>query len=243
MSQATPRNTSELSEEVLNNFETPMYAMEMETWKRFIIGPKSSPYEDRKYKIGLTIPLEYPEAPPTVQFIDRIWHPNVEGETGEISMDILRDKWDRNFTIRRVVQCIQMLLEKPQDDYVLNEEACELYKESRDKFKEKALEFEKSMVIGRVTSESDHSAVEIARIDSATPEDQRNSDPDVTVSSLDGNSPLENSGNMEIQTTNSQSCDLDSQTTGNSSQRKAPPALYFVVGLIFSTIMYLLYRL
>lgn len=40
-------------------------------------GPKDSPYEEGVFELVLTVPEQYPLAPPAVRFRTKIFHPNV----------------------------------------------------------------------------------------------------------------------------------------------------------------------
>ena len=51
-------------------------------------GPPDTPYFGGLYKVEITLPDDYPFAPPEVDFVSKIWHPNVSSMTGAICLDI-----------------------------------------------------------------------------------------------------------------------------------------------------------
>lgn len=55
-----------------------------------IVGPKDSPYEGGVFHVDIRIGEQYPFAPPKMQFITKVWHPNVSSQTGAICLDILK---------------------------------------------------------------------------------------------------------------------------------------------------------
>src|SRR6478736_3532504 len=57
-----------------------------------IDGPNDTPYQEGKFKLELFYTDEYPNSPPKVRFLNKIYHPNVDG-WGRICLDILKDKW------------------------------------------------------------------------------------------------------------------------------------------------------
>lgn len=95
----------------------------------FFMGPKITPYEEMLNHIVVKIPKEYPNRPPTLQFINKIFHPNISSE-GRICLDILSSNWKPVYTLRTVLMSIMLLLSDPNPDSPLNGEAANLYKKS-----------------------------------------------------------------------------------------------------------------
>jgi ubiquitin-protein ligase len=95
----------------------------------FFMGPKITPYEEMLNHIVVKIPKEYPNRPPTLQFMNKIFHPNISPE-GRICLDILSSNWKPVYTLRTVLMSIMLLLSDPNPDSPLNGEAANLYKKS-----------------------------------------------------------------------------------------------------------------
>lgn len=51
-----------------------------------INGPEGTPYEGGVFDVDILIPKQYPFEPPKMQFITRIWHPNISSQTGAICL-------------------------------------------------------------------------------------------------------------------------------------------------------------
>ena len=68
-----------------------------------ITGPTGTPYSQGLWKLSLKIPESYPQAPPRATFRTRIWHPNVDENTGSVCVDTLKKDWQPNLTLRDVL--------------------------------------------------------------------------------------------------------------------------------------------
>eukprot|EP00494_Astrolonche_serrata_P009238 UN09289 len=68
-------------------------------WDATVNGPENSPYEGGTYKLKITFPQNYPLRPPKLKFVTKIYHCNINHETGAICLDILKGKWSPVLTI------------------------------------------------------------------------------------------------------------------------------------------------
>uniref|UniRef100_A0A8C8HC13 UBC core domain-containing protein n=1 Tax=Oncorhynchus tshawytscha TaxID=74940 RepID=A0A8C8HC13_ONCTS len=61
-------------------------------WNAVIFGPEGTPFEDGTFKLTIEFTEEYPNKPPTVRFVSKMFHPNVYAD-GSICLDILQNRW------------------------------------------------------------------------------------------------------------------------------------------------------
>lgn len=94
------------------------------------LGPKETPYEELVNVITIQIPKEYPHQAPKMHFINKIFHPNIAKDDGEICLDILKDNWSPVHSLRTVMMSIISLLSDPNPDSPLNGIAANMYQES-----------------------------------------------------------------------------------------------------------------
>lgn len=99
-------------------------------WQAIILGPDDTPWEDGTFKLLLHFTEEYPNRPPTVQFLSKIFHPNVYGD-GKICLDILQHQWSPIYDISAILTSIQSLLTDPNPASPANAEAAQLYERNR----------------------------------------------------------------------------------------------------------------
>jgi ubiquitin-protein ligase len=100
-----------------------------------IIGPKDTVYENGKWKIRIEFPTEYPFKSPSIGFLTKIYHPNVEFNSGTICLDAITTNWTPSYDILNVVSVfIPQLLSYPNPDDPFNIEAANIFKNDREKF-------------------------------------------------------------------------------------------------------------
>jgi len=90
------------------------------TWKGYLFGPDNSPYKDGIFQIKLNLPNNYPMSPPKITFLTKIFHPNINFETGEVCLDILKEQWTPAWTLESACLAILDIMNHPNPDSPLN---------------------------------------------------------------------------------------------------------------------------
>jgi ubiquitin-conjugating enzyme E2 D/E len=98
-----------------------------------IKGPKDTPYEKGVFDLSVDFPKEYPFIPPTIKFINRIFHPNID-MNGNICIDILKDQWASSISLTSIIISLSDLLQNPNPDDPLNIDAGNIYKKNKEQF-------------------------------------------------------------------------------------------------------------
>jgi len=99
----------------------PQTQDDLASWIAILVGPKDTPFEGYDFRLLITIPESYPNTPPQVKFEpNHMPHVNVNYETGEICLDILKGEWSPVYNLLYTVQSIQRLLSEPNADSPLN---------------------------------------------------------------------------------------------------------------------------
>ena len=99
-------------------------------WIITMKGPADSPYQEGIFKLSVGFPSNYPFAPPSINFITKIYHCNVN-KSGGICLDILKDQWSPALTISKVLLSLCSLLSEPNPDDPLVPEIAKLLKSNR----------------------------------------------------------------------------------------------------------------
>ena len=108
-------------------------------WKASYVA-KNSVYEDRLIQLQIKIPKNYPNSAPQVNFITKIFHPNVDINNGKVCIESI-NHWKSEYNILTILFSVYMILYSPNPDSPLNSEAAKIYKEDKNLFKKKVNEY------------------------------------------------------------------------------------------------------
>ena len=106
-------------------------------WTATIVGPNGTPYENGIFKLSILYPTDYPFKAPKVQFVTKIYHPNINSG-GSICLDILKDQWSPALNTSKILLSVCSLLDDPNPDDPLVPEIASLFKKNRNLYNMKA---------------------------------------------------------------------------------------------------------
>ncbi|CAL6081496.1 Ubiquitin-conjugating_enzyme E2 [Hexamita inflata] len=92
---------------------------------------KESPYFNQTHEIDVRIPVEYPFKHPTCKFNSKIFHPNIEADSGKICLNIINEgntEWTSANTIQMLALGLQSLVYGPNCDSPLNLDAGSIFR-------------------------------------------------------------------------------------------------------------------
>jgi len=102
-------------------------------WNGLIFGPDDTPWEGGTFRLTIEFTEDYPNKPPIVQFISRLFHPNIYAD-GKICLDILQNNWSPIYDVAAILTSIQSLLSDPNPSSPANTEAARLYQENKREY-------------------------------------------------------------------------------------------------------------
>ena len=82
-------------------------------------GPKGTPYENGIYYFDIVLKDDYPSSKPLVTFMTKIFHPNIELNSGKVCLYYINHYSQYN-TLSELILIIYNLLAKPNFDDLLN---------------------------------------------------------------------------------------------------------------------------
>ncbi|XP_040429938.1 ubiquitin-conjugating enzyme E2 B isoform X3 [Cygnus olor] len=130
-------------------------------WNAVIFGPEGTPFEDGTFKLVIEFSEEYPNKPPTVRFLSKMFHPNAllsvqtrlelkQGTDqaqrysflsvyadGSICLDILQNRWSPTYDVSSILTSIQSLLDEPNPNSPANSQAAQLYQENKREYEKR----------------------------------------------------------------------------------------------------------
>ncbi|GAY39992.1 hypothetical protein CUMW_048630 [Citrus unshiu] len=108
-------------------------------WNAVIFGPDDTPWDGGTFKLTLQFTEDYPNKPPTVRFVSRMFHPNIYAD-GSICLDILQNQWSPIYDVAAILTSIQSLLCDPNPNSPANSEAARLFSENKREYNRRVRE-------------------------------------------------------------------------------------------------------
>ena len=87
------KEMSDIQNDPIPGVTIDLVADQITHWHVNIEGPADTPYQGGKFTASIDFSDNYPFKCPKVQFVTKIWHPNVKTDTGEICAQALQNSW------------------------------------------------------------------------------------------------------------------------------------------------------
>lgn len=105
-------------------------------------GPKDTPYERGIWRLHIELPDAYPYKSPSIGFVNRIFHPNIDAASGSICLDVINSTWSPLYDLINIIEwMIPGLLKEPNGSDPLNNEAATLQLKNKELYEKKIQEY------------------------------------------------------------------------------------------------------
>ncbi|KAI1763380.1 ubiquitin-conjugating enzyme h [Hypoxylon sp. FL1150] len=119
-------------------------------------GPAETPFENGIWKVHVELPDQYPYKSPSIGFVNRIFHPNIDELSGSVCLDVINQTWSPMFDMINIFEVfLPQLLRYPNPADPLNGEAAALLMREPKNYDAKVKEYVQKYASKEVADEGD----------------------------------------------------------------------------------------
>ncbi|ERN14589.1 hypothetical protein AMTRI_Chr01g128460 [Amborella trichopoda] len=142
MSSPSKRREMDVMKLMMSDYKVEMINDGMHEFNVEFNGPNESLYEGGVWKVRVELPDAYPYKSPSIGFLNKIFHPNVDELSGSVCLDVINQTWSPMFDLLNVFEVfLPQLLLYPNPTDPLNGDAASLMMRDRQQYEQKVKEY------------------------------------------------------------------------------------------------------
>ncbi len=127
MSSPRRRIESDVMKLLMSDCEVSLVNDNMQEFYVNFKGPEDTPFMNGIWKIHVELPDQYPYKSPSIGFVNKIFHPNIDEMSGSVCLDVINQTWSPMFDLINIFSVfLPQLLRYPNPTDPLNGEAAAL---------------------------------------------------------------------------------------------------------------------
>ncbi|KAL6714401.1 hypothetical protein ACLMJK_007824 [Lecanora helva] len=122
----------------------------------WLMGAGSAPFKGGTWKVHVELPDQYPYKSPSIGFVNRIFHPNIDEISGSVCLDVINQTWSPMFDMINIFEVfLPQLLRYPNPTDPLNGEAAALLMRDSKNYEIKVKEYVAKYAFGISADDAD----------------------------------------------------------------------------------------
>jgi len=142
-----------------SNFEVELVNDSIREFNVTFHGPADTLYSGGVWKIHVELPEQYPYKSPSIGFLNKILHPNIDETSGSVCLDVINQTWSPMYDMINIFEVfLPQLLAYPNVGDPLNAEAAHLMQGEPTLYEAKVREYVKRFASREMATGESHNS-------------------------------------------------------------------------------------